>query len=120
MGSCLIVEDDELFALLLQRIVAPHATTIVIVHSGENAILQLQSHDFDAILLDMRLRGSDGGAVMNYVDRFKPDARPKIIVVTSFPVIGRAWAPGVPVVDKGDVLDVAALVAALIAAGEET
>jgi CheY-like chemotaxis protein len=98
----LIVDDDPMFVIILTRILSRFELTIDTCGSAQEAIRSLQGRDYDLVLLDLRLTGSDGGTVIEYLKRAKPHTLPHTIVLTSFPVVARAFAPDIPMIDKGN------------------
>lgn len=101
-GRCLIVEDDVMFVEIFQRILRRFTCDGPVARTAAEAIVALKKHDFDVVLLDLRLAGSDGGTVLEFVRRSKPHMLGCIIAVTNYPVMARALAPDVPLIDKGN------------------
>ncbi len=56
----LIVDDDRVTALALRAALERLEQTVVVVHSGEEALYQLLHEDFAVILLDLQMPGMDG------------------------------------------------------------
>jgi signal transduction histidine kinase len=59
-GTALIVEDDENLADLVERALEGACHSAVRATNGEEALEQIAQHDFDLILLDLRMPQSDG------------------------------------------------------------
>ena len=80
----LIVDDHPVVCLGLTNMLSGHADLEVgaSVASGERAIALLQSDHFDVMLLDLRMPGMDGIAVLQRVKEMKNS--PSVIVLTSF------------------------------------
>jgi signal transduction histidine kinase len=56
----LIVDDDERNALAVSTVLKELEQTLVVVHSGEEALRELLLDDFAVILLDLHMPGMDG------------------------------------------------------------
>jgi len=56
----LIVDDDRVTALALRAALERLEQTVIVVHSGEEALYQLLHEDFAVILLDLQMPGMDG------------------------------------------------------------
>jgi two-component sensor histidine kinase/CheY-like chemotaxis protein len=59
-AKILIVDDDRTTALALNAALERLDQTIVVTHSGEEALYQLLHDDFAVILLDLQMPGMDG------------------------------------------------------------
>ena len=56
----LVVEDDVKLARLIQRGLSEEGHAVDVVHDGDRALVRAGSTDYDAIVLDVMLPGSDG------------------------------------------------------------
>ncbi len=65
MPRILIVEDNADIATLYQRALMLHENTVA--SSAESAILQLQDHEFDLVILDMHLPSKSGLDVLKNI-----------------------------------------------------
>ncbi len=81
MASILLIEDDEdtrrYFARALE-----HLGVIEGVESVNQALPLLDAQTYDAILLDLNLRGSDGRGVLRYLRAGGPNAHTPTFVVS--------------------------------------
>lgn len=59
--SILVVEDDSTLATLEAEILAAHGYTVVIVHTGEDAITVFRTLMPDLVVLDLELNGNFTG-----------------------------------------------------------
>lgn len=115
MSRCaLIVEDDHLFAEIFSRLLRQYDCEPLIVASAADAIYALQQRDYDAVILDIRLAGSDGGMVVDYVKRSKPHMLARMLAATSHPVVAHALAPEIAIIDKGNMSLLASKLANLL------
>jgi len=80
----LIVDDHPVVCIGLTRMLSAHSALEVIgsAPSGEEALAIVQQNRPDVLLLDLRMPGMDGIAVMHALKRI--DAPPRVIVITSF------------------------------------
>ncbi|PMB34600.1 hypothetical protein CEN47_09530, partial [Fischerella thermalis CCMEE 5319] len=74
----LIVEDDTKFARILLDMVRQNEFKGIVAHSGNTGLALAQEYQPSAIILDIRLPGMDGWAVL---DRLKHDANTRHIPV---------------------------------------
>jgi ActR/RegA family two-component response regulator len=101
---CLIVEDDPLWVDIIRRIVAPWDLDVTVLTDPDAAIALLRTTTFDVVLLDLQLPGGDGGVIIDRLARVGIDIVSKAILITGYPTIAAAVAPGARVVDKADPL----------------
>ena len=76
--TLLIVEDDTKFARILLDMVRQNEFKGIVAHSGNTGLALAQEYQPSAIILDIRLPGMDGWAVL---DRLKHDANTRHIPV---------------------------------------
>jgi two-component system, OmpR family, copper resistance phosphate regulon response regulator CusR len=60
----LVVEDEPKTASYLRKGLSEHGFVVDVVHEGQEGLHLAQSHEYDAILLDIMLPGQDGWAVL--------------------------------------------------------
>lgn len=97
--KALIVEDEPLFALVLERILKQSSFECMTVTDSEQARRCLARSQFDLILLDLQLPDAGGPALVEDVERHAAWSG-RAMVVTSFPTMGRIFSTALPVVDK--------------------
>lgn len=69
----LVVEDDPVVAMLVEDIVRDMGHEVLINITLENAMLELEEGEVDAVLLDMHLRGEDARPlVLQLIERKTP------------------------------------------------
>lgn len=56
----LLVDDDRAALFALEQLLAPLQAKLFLAQSGEDALRLILKHDFQAIMLDVRLPGMDG------------------------------------------------------------
>lgn len=78
----LVVDDEQIARLTLQRILQVGGYDAVTVESGEEAIAELNAEHYDVMLLDLNMPGMSGLEVLSTPAAMKPDL--KVIVLTAF------------------------------------
>jgi len=81
-AKALVVEDDATTRTLLEGLLESIDCDVDLAADGEEALLQLQSRDYDVILLDIVLPKMSGIDVMESLRRDRPHTLGCIIVVT--------------------------------------
>jgi DNA-binding response OmpR family regulator len=84
MTRVLIVDDDNDHAESLADMIEMRGHHTAIANSGEAAIEQFRSGDFDFVLLDVRLPGRNGVETFLELKRIRPDAQ--VMMMTGFSV----------------------------------
>lgn len=56
----LLVDDEEEFVLALSKRLTVRGLEVSAVGNGEDAVVEIQKHKFDAIVLDLAMPGIDG------------------------------------------------------------
>ncbi len=77
----LVVEDDPDIRALIRALLRKQGTTIVEAEDGERAMQELQSNEYDAVILDIMLPRHNGFEVAELI-RTLPH-RPRVIVVSA-------------------------------------
>lgn len=84
----LVVDDDEVVRRSYARSLATSACSVDAVDNGEAALRRMQQDVFDVVLLDLRMPGMDGLAVLRILKRDWPDS--EVIVITGYPALDSA------------------------------
>lgn len=77
----LVVEDEENVRLGLEEIITRAGYEVTGVGSGEEALALLPDHQFDLVVLDLKLKGIDGITVLTELRVVSPDT--VVIVLTA-------------------------------------
>lgn len=80
MSKLLIVEDDTLLNDMMKRLLLQSNYEIEVAYSGSEALLLLEKHCFDLVLLDLMLPGLSGETVL---ERIREKADTPIIGVSA-------------------------------------
>jgi len=84
----LIVDDDEVVRLSYQRSLQTTRCDVEAVANGEDALRAVAQQSFDVLLLDLRMPGMDGMAVLKAVKQTSPKS--EVIVITGYPTVESA------------------------------
>jgi DNA-binding NtrC family response regulator len=82
--SVLIVDDEKVMRESL-RDWLKDAYNVTMAETGDETIELIKNHDFDALVLDVRLTGKDGIEVLKEVKQIKPQIN--TIVMTAYPSV---------------------------------
>ncbi len=97
----LVIEDERLWSEILTRILASLGVQTTSVTTTDDAIDAMSSHEFDIVLLDLRLGDDDPYDVVSFV-RSRPDIAARTIVVTSYGQLALHMCGGLPIVGKNE------------------
>jgi DNA-binding NtrC family response regulator len=88
MPNILIVDDEEVVRRSFSRVLdGAHCRTASVV-DGEQALRALASERYDVVLLDLRMPGADGIAMLKAIKARWPDS--EVVVITGYPSIETA------------------------------
>ena len=82
-AKILIVDDDERTAMAVRTALEVLGQTLVVAHSGEEALHRLLFEDFALILLDVNMPGMDGYEMASYVRARKKTRHIPIVFLTA-------------------------------------
>lgn len=78
----LVVDDDRDLAESLAELLSLQGHTATPVFSGRQALAAFQEHDYDLVLMDVRMPGKDGLQVLTELRAINPAAR--IVMMTGY------------------------------------
>jgi DNA-binding NtrC family response regulator len=84
----LVVDDDETVRRSYQRSLQAAHYNVEAVLNGEDALQALRHKPFDVVLLDLRMPGMDGMAVLQTIKHTWP--RSEVVVITGYPTVETA------------------------------
>lgn len=88
MPNILIVDDEEVVRRSFSRVLAgAHCRTASVV-DGEEALRALTRERFDVVLLDLRMPGADGIAMLKTIKARWPES--EVVVITGYPSVETA------------------------------
>jgi DNA-binding NtrC family response regulator len=79
-ASVLLVDDEEQFLDVLSQRLKARGLKVDTVTSGEDAVRQVEDHNFDAIIVDLAMPGIDGIETLKRIKEKRPDL--EIIMLT--------------------------------------
>jgi signal transduction histidine kinase/DNA-binding response OmpR family regulator len=79
----LVVDDDERTLEAVATVLQSLGQTLVIAHSGEEALRQVLFHDFAVILLDVQMPGMDGYEVASFIRARRKTRHIPIVFLTA-------------------------------------
>ena len=84
----LIVDDEEIVCRSYVRSLAGAHCNVHVAWNGEEALYALQQQRFDLVLLDLRMPGMDGMAVLKTIKQAWPETQ--VVIITGYPNIDTA------------------------------
>ena len=84
----LVVDDNEVVRLSLLRSLQSEHRSVEIAADGTKAINAMEQHPFDVVLLDLRMPGMDGIAVLKTIKERWPES--EVVVITGYPTVESA------------------------------
>lgn len=75
----LVVDDEKNIRLTMSQALAPLGYPVSTAVNGEDALKQLEEREFGLLLLDLKMPGLDGIAVLKKVIALRPDIRVVIV-----------------------------------------
>ena len=87
-SKILVVDDDEVVRLSHLRSLAGANCDVKAVWDGTEALRAMTEHSFDVVLLDLRMPGLDGMAVLRTIKEKWPES--EVVIITGYPSIETA------------------------------
>jgi DNA-binding NtrC family response regulator len=87
-AAILVVDDEEVVRQSYQRVLATARCQVETVSDGEQALRAMEARPYDIVLLDLRMPGMDGMAVLRTIKRRWPED--EVIVITGYPSVDTA------------------------------
>jgi DNA-binding NtrC family response regulator len=84
----LVVDDDEVVRLSHQRSLRDARCTVAAAEDGARALSAMEREPADVVLLDLRMPGLDGMAVLKQLKQRWPTS--EVVVITGYPTIETA------------------------------
>ena len=86
--SVLVVDDDETVRRSYSAILAANRCDAQMALDGAEALAAMEQHRYDVVLLDLRMPGADGIAVLESLKRRWPES--EVVVITGYPTLESA------------------------------
>jgi DNA-binding response OmpR family regulator len=84
LKAILVVDDDQQLASALQWILADENFLVDIAFDGEEALLKLKAHVYDAVLCDLKMPRLRGDEFYLKARELQPDLADRFIFITGF------------------------------------
>src|ERR1039458_4445311 len=84
----LVVDDEEVVRLSHIRTLASIQCDVDVVRDGKDALQVMEQRPFDVVLLDLRMPGMDGMAVLKTIKQRWPET--EVVIITGYPNIETA------------------------------
>ncbi len=73
-GRVLVVDDDQNFVALLERVLEDSGCAVAVAYTGYQAVERSREHEHDLILMDIRMPGMDGIEAFREIKRRSPES----------------------------------------------
>lgn len=83
LGKILVIDDDRSARMLLERVLMRAGHTVTLVDNAEQGLQAISSGQFDLLITDKNLPGTDGLEVLRQAREKQP--KMQAILVTGFP-----------------------------------
>ena len=87
-ANVLIVDDEEIVRRSFSSVLSRAHCHAEAANDGTQALSAMERRDFDVVLLDLRMPGSDGLAVLKKMKERWPDR--EVVIVTGYPSVESA------------------------------
>lgn len=87
-SKILVVDDDETVRRSYRRSLASSQCNVEVAWDGREALQAMEHQAFDVVLLDLRMPGMDGMAVLKAIKQKWPDS--EVVIITGYPSLETA------------------------------
>lgn len=84
LKAILVVDDDQQLASALQWILADENYLVDVAFDGEQAMLKVKAHQYDAVICDLKMPRLRGDEFYLRAKEMRPDLADRFIFVTGF------------------------------------
>ena len=84
LKAILLVDDDKQLATALQWILADENFLVDVAFDGEDALLKVKAHQYDAVICDLRMPRLRGDEFYLQAKNLRPDLADCFIFITGF------------------------------------
>ena len=84
LKAILVVDDDQQLASALQWILADENYLVDVAFDGDEAILKVKAHDYDAIICDLKMPHLRGDAFYLQAREMRPSMADRFIFITGY------------------------------------
>ena len=86
--NILIVDDEDVVRRALARVLSSSRCSVNAAFDGAEALREMERQPFDVVLLDLRLPGMDGIAVLKVIKERWPEV--EVVIITAYPSLESA------------------------------
>jgi DNA-binding NtrC family response regulator len=87
-SKILVVDDDETVLRSYRRSLASTLCNVEVAWNGSEALQAMEQQAFDVVLLDLRMPGMDGMAVLKTIKQKWPNC--EVVIITGYPCLETA------------------------------
>src|ERR1700745_2742473 len=84
LKAILLVDDDQQLASALQWILADENFLVDVAFDGEEAILKVKTHQYDAVICDLKMPRVQGDEFYLKAMKLRPSLTDRFIFITGF------------------------------------
>jgi DNA-binding response OmpR family regulator len=84
LKAILVVDDDQQLASALQWILADENFLVDVAFDGEEALLKVKAHEYDAIICDLKMPRLRGDEFYLKVKEMRPNLSDRFIFITGY------------------------------------
>jgi two-component system nitrogen regulation response regulator NtrX len=84
LKAILVVDDDQQLASALQWILADEHFLVDVVFDGEDALLKVKAHEYDAVICDLKMPRLRGNEFYLKATKIRPSLADRFIFITGF------------------------------------
>lgn len=81
--AALVCEDDRIIRSLIENLLRRGGFVVESAADGRDALLLLEEHDFQVIILDLMMPRVTGEAVIRHIAAQRPHLLPRVVVTTA-------------------------------------
>ena len=85
LKAILLVDDDKQLASTLQWILADEDFLVDVAHDGEEAILKIKVHEYDAVVCDVKMPRLRGDEFYVKAMEIRPGLARRFVFITGYP-----------------------------------
>lgn len=84
LKAVLVVDDDQQLASALQWILADENYLVDVAYDGDEALLKVRAHDYDAVICDLKMPHLRGDDFYLQAREFRPALADRFIFITGY------------------------------------
>ncbi len=84
LKAILVVDDDQQLASALQWILADESYLVDVAYDGEEAVLKVKTHEYDAVICDLKMPRLRGDEFYLMIRKMRPALADRFIFITGY------------------------------------